>query len=79
MLLQVGTTENKNVDRVVEACRALTVTLWILGRLSDEQERILDNSGLDYNEWERHPGNASGATPRFVGWKLSTSSGSSRR
>jgi glycosyltransferase involved in cell wall biosynthesis len=32
-LLQVGTAENKNLPRVIEACRELQVTLVIIGRL----------------------------------------------
>lgn len=47
-LLQVGTTDNKNLTRVVEACAGLPIKLRILGKLNPAQREHLDRSGLDY-------------------------------
>ena len=48
ILLHIGTTDNKNLDRVVEACAGLPVQLWILGRLNDRQRRFVEESGVDW-------------------------------
>ena len=50
-LLQVGTTDNKNLGRVVEACAGLSVQLSILGKLSLAQRDQLDRLGIDYQEF----------------------------
>lgn len=50
-LLQVGTTDNKNLPRVVEACAGLPIKLCILGKLSPVQREQLDRSGLDYESY----------------------------
>jgi glycosyltransferase involved in cell wall biosynthesis len=47
-LLQVGTTDNKNLTRVVEACAGLPIKLAILGRLTEPQRTQLDRQGVDY-------------------------------
>lgn len=47
-VLQVGTSANKNVARVIAALQGLDVTLTIVGELSEELRRRLGDSGLDY-------------------------------
>jgi glycosyltransferase involved in cell wall biosynthesis len=50
-ILLVGTTPNKNLEQVVEACAGLNVQLAILGRLHDPQRALLDRCGLPYTEY----------------------------
>jgi glycosyltransferase involved in cell wall biosynthesis len=47
-ILQVGTTENKNIPRVAEALQGLPCRLAIIGPLSDEQQRVLARYAIDY-------------------------------
>lgn len=47
-VLQVGTTTNKNVTRVIEALTGLDVKLVLIGRLSPEQGEVLRRSGLPF-------------------------------
>lgn len=47
-VLFVGTTPNKNLERVAEVCRGLELRLEILGRLSPEQFRMLDEFEVDF-------------------------------
>ncbi len=49
-LLVVGTTPNKNLKRVAEACRGLPLTLVILGQLDDTQCEWLSGHGLHFEE-----------------------------
>lgn len=52
-ILQVGTTENKNIPRVAEALHGLSCRLVIIGPLSDAQRDVLERFGIDY---ENHVG-----------------------
>lgn len=45
-VLQVGTTDNKNLNRVAEACAGLPVQLTILGKLTPAQQAHLDRHGV---------------------------------
>ena len=47
-ILQVGTGANKNLHRVAEALKGIACHLRIVGRLSDEQVRILKKNLIDY-------------------------------
>ena len=47
-LLQVGTTDNKNFSRVLEACAGLSVQFSILGKLTVSERGQLDRQGIDY-------------------------------
>jgi glycosyltransferase involved in cell wall biosynthesis len=47
-ILHVGTKPNKNLGRHVEAVKDLPCTLVVIGHLSDSQRRILDRSGVQY-------------------------------
>ena len=49
-VLVVGTTPNKNLERVVAACAGMDVTLCILGCLSEEQRKLLGQAGLEPEE-----------------------------
>jgi glycosyltransferase involved in cell wall biosynthesis len=49
--LLVGTTPNKNLERIVDACAGMDVTLMILGRLSGQQNALLVESGT---RWENY-------------------------
>lgn len=52
-LLQVGTTENKNIPRVAEALQGLSCRLAIIGPLSEAQKMVLTRYGINY---ENHVG-----------------------
>lgn len=47
-LLQIGTTDNKNLDRLSEACTGLAIQLCILGKPTKSQRAQLDRRGIDY-------------------------------
>lgn len=47
-ILQIGTTANKNLDRVVESIKDIHCRFRIIGKLSKKQEEHLDNSGIFY-------------------------------
>lgn len=48
-ILQVGTADNKNLTRVVEALAGIPCSLRIVGRLAAEAEAALRKSGIDYS------------------------------
>lgn len=48
-LLQVGTTPNKNLERVAAAAAGLPARLRIIGTLSDEQRSLLDSLDLEWS------------------------------
>ncbi|QYY36570.1 glycosyltransferase family 1 protein [Ruficoccus sp. ZRK36] len=48
-LLQVGTTQNKNLSRTIEALRGFDVHLRIIGKLSPQLQEQLNASGLEYS------------------------------
>src|ERR1035437_1354806 len=50
-LLQVGTTDNKNLSRVIEACAGLPIQLSVLGELTASQREQLDRQRVDYEEF----------------------------
>ena len=52
-ILQVGTTENKNIPRVAEALQGLSCRLAIIGPLSEAQKMVLTRYGINY---ENHVG-----------------------
>ena len=47
-LLHVGTTPNKNLERVTDACAGLPVELRILGRVAEGQTRKLEAAGIKF-------------------------------
>ena len=52
-ILQVGTTKNKNIERVASALRGISCKLVIIGRLSSEQIDCLEKNEISY---ENHVG-----------------------
>lgn len=46
VLLHVGTTSNKNLDRVIEVCSGLRVQLCILGKVTPAQRQALEVAGI---------------------------------
>ncbi len=51
VILQIGTKSNKNLERVVKALinkpqRVQRCELWVLGKLSENQKELLDQSGI---------------------------------
>lgn len=47
-ILHIGTGWNKNLERVIEALNGLSCKLVIIGRVSQEQKRLLEGSGVAY-------------------------------
>lgn len=47
-VLLVGTTDNKNLTRVVEACSSLDVRLCILGKLTEAQQAQIGKQGVEH-------------------------------
>ncbi|MFT3825781.1 MAG: glycosyltransferase family 1 protein [Chitinophagaceae bacterium] len=48
VILQVGTTPNKNLPRLIEAIKDIPCQLRIIGRLNDEIKQQLEQAGVDY-------------------------------
>lgn len=48
VILQVGTSEVKNLPVTIEALKGLNCKLRVIGPLSDEQRSLLDSSGIDF-------------------------------
>ncbi len=51
VVLHVGTTPNKNLERLTSACSGLDIELWILGRLSEAQKADLMEKRIVYREY----------------------------
>lgn len=47
-ILQVGTTDNKNIPRLAKALSGISCFLAIVGRVSDDLDAILRHHGIDY-------------------------------
>lgn len=50
-LLIVGTRENKNIEKVLEACKDLNIALSIVGRLNERQSRLLEDYQYDFSNY----------------------------
>lgn len=48
VILQVGTWPNKNLERVIPALQGIPCHLMIVGKLSEEQEQMLNESEIEY-------------------------------
>jgi glycosyltransferase involved in cell wall biosynthesis len=48
-ILMVGTKPNKNLEGMLAACSELNCSLTILGKLTEEQVRLLDDYQMDYS------------------------------
>jgi len=51
VILQIGTKENKNIPRLVEALRGISCCLEVVGMLSASQRVLLDASGIEYRNF----------------------------
>jgi glycosyltransferase involved in cell wall biosynthesis len=51
-ILLVGTTTNKNFERIVRACLGLEVSLFILGRLAPNQVACLSSSNIKWENFQ---------------------------
>ena len=51
VILQIGTTSNKNLGRVSEALMGLEVTLVIIGKLNEEHSAMLDKHEITYENY----------------------------
>ncbi len=48
ILLQIGTTENKNLIRIIKAIRDIRCKLYIIGKLNNEQKETLEKYKINY-------------------------------
>lgn len=48
VLLQIGTAENKNILRLIEAIRGVNCKLEIIGKLTDKTRSLLENYHIEY-------------------------------
>lgn len=48
IILQVGTTPNKNLSRLIEAVKGIPCCLHIIGRLGDAEKEQLQHAGIEY-------------------------------
>lgn len=51
-VLFIGTTENKNLERSIQALSGLEVQLHILGKPSDSQYQLLRNAGINFSIYQ---------------------------
>jgi len=51
-VLQVGTSENKNIDRVIDALTGLDATLVIVGKLDDRHREKIRRAGIAFESFE---------------------------
>ena len=51
IVLQVGTTSNKNLFRVATACIGMDIELWILGKLCEDQKAALRERNILFREY----------------------------
>jgi glycosyltransferase involved in cell wall biosynthesis len=52
VILHIGTTPNKNIEKVAQALRGIRCRLDIVGKLNDIQKRALTESGINYSSAE---------------------------
>lgn len=55
IFLQIGTGENKNLERVAEALKDIPCRLRIVGPLNNKQEDLLKRCGIDYTQVQSIP------------------------
>lgn len=55
IILQVGTSQNKNILRLIEALQGIPCQLEIIGRLSHEQKMALGQFNIEYNNCSNLP------------------------
>ena len=50
-ILHIGTRENKNLERVIKAVEDLNCKLVIIGKLNEEQKKLLTSTSLNYENY----------------------------
>ena len=55
VILQIGTKSNKNLPRLIEALKDINCKLVIVGKLSDEQIRLLQQNNIEYDNYFNIP------------------------
>jgi glycosyltransferase involved in cell wall biosynthesis len=58
VILQVGTTENKNIERVAAALEGISCKLVIIGELTQSQIAVLERNKIDYQNYVSIPRSA---------------------
>ena len=53
VILHVGTSDNKNLNRVIVACACRPYKLVILGKLNSRQTSLLEASGIEFEEYSQ--------------------------
>jgi glycosyltransferase involved in cell wall biosynthesis len=53
VLLFIGSTPNKNLERVIRALKGISCTLEIIGRISEEHVALLKECGISYRQFIR--------------------------
>jgi glycosyltransferase involved in cell wall biosynthesis len=48
-ILFIGTGKNKNLERTIEALKGIPCHLRIIGKLNDDQQKLLDDSGINFS------------------------------
>lgn len=48
LILVIGTRDNKNIERIIEAVSGINCSLHIIGILSEKQKILLEKSGVEY-------------------------------
>lgn len=51
VILQIGTGPNKNINRLAEALKGLKCSLIIIGKLSEDQKKILNTNQITYTNY----------------------------
>jgi glycosyltransferase involved in cell wall biosynthesis len=55
VILQIGTTPNKNLQRVIPALEGLNITLVIIGKLNDEHTNLLNKYRINFENYFNLP------------------------
>jgi glycosyltransferase involved in cell wall biosynthesis len=55
VILNIGTTPNKNLHRVIPALEGLDITLVIIGKLNEEQEQLLKEHRINFENYFNLP------------------------
>lgn len=53
VILQIGTAENKNIPRLIEALKGISCTLKIIGKVNNEIKSKLEENGIEHILFER--------------------------
>ncbi|GAO45208.1 glycosyltransferase family 4 protein [Flavihumibacter petaseus] len=51
VILFIGTKINKNLERAIDAMKGLAIQLWIVGQVTDQQRRALEDAKISWQSW----------------------------